>query len=205
MKSIIKKYLPIILLAGLFILATFLSQAYVDFFLRILGQDKLAGGIIYVLGIIVAIVAAPLTSIPFIPILVSVWGVFWTAVLSIIGWILGSIVAFWLARKFGVDLVKRFMDVEKIQKKYVNLPEKKLFLFLLFLRMVTPVDVLSYALGLFTNVSWRMYLITTVLGVIPMTFVLAYLGSLPAMFQLIFFGIGMALGAIYLFLNRKKI
>jgi len=200
-----KKYLPALLIMILFISSTFFAQNYTNFFLKILGEDKMIGGVIYIFGVVIAIVAAPLTSIPFIPILVSVWGVFWTAILSIIGWILGSIIAFWIAREFGVDLVRRFMDIEKIQKKYSNLPEKKLFWLLLFLRMVTPVDILSYALGLFTKISWKMYLVTTIIGVIPMTFVLAYLGSLPVFLQVIFFIAGVIAGLLYLVLNRKNL
>jgi uncharacterized membrane protein YdjX (TVP38/TMEM64 family) len=205
MKKIIRQYASACFVITLFILATFLSQNYTDFFLKILGQDKIFGGIAYVIVTIIATVIAPLTSIPLMPVVVATWGIFWAAVLSSTGWILGSIAVFWIARKFGVKIVKHFIDVEKIQAKYSNFPEKKLFWFLIFLRMVTPVDVLSYALGLFTNVSWRMYLITTIIGAIPMTFVLAYLGSLPVMFQIIFFGLGIVGVAMYLFLNRKKL
>ncbi|MDP1884260.1 MAG: VTT domain-containing protein [Candidatus Moranbacteria bacterium] len=202
-KNIIK-YLPAAAVAALFVGSAFLSQKYTGFFLDILGQDKLVGGTAYVIGVALAVVAAPLTSLPFIPVLVAVWGAFWTAVLSVGGWILGSIIAFWLARKFGTGLVGRVMDIEKIRKTYTDLPEKKLFWLLLFLRMVTPVDVLSYALGLFTGIGWRMYLSTTILGVVPLAFVWAYLGGLPVAFQAFFFSAGAAVGAAYLFWYRKR-
>lgn len=48
-----------------------------------------------------------------------------------------------------------------------------------------PVDVLSYALGLFSNMSHSAFLLATLLGVTPFAFVFSYLGSLPPGFQLI--------------------
>jgi len=35
------------------------------------------------------------------------------------------------------------------------------------LRMVLPVDILSYALGLFSNISFIRYMLATIIGVTP--------------------------------------
>ena len=169
----------------MFLVAGFVSQQYTEFFGYFLGEHRLVGMGAYVLVVILAIVAAPLTSIPFIPIMVTVWGVFWTVVLSIGGWFAGSMLAFWIARKFGAPMVRKLVSLEGQKNLLKNIPESKLFWYLIFLRMTVPVDILSYALGLFTNISGRLFAITTFIGVIPVIILLAKLGTFPIEYQVI--------------------
>ena len=51
------------------------------------------------------------------------------------------------------------------------------FVTIVMLRLVLPVDVLSYALGLFTFVSYSVYIRATLLGVLWFPFALAYMGT----------------------------
>ena len=69
--------------------------------------------------------------------------------------------------------------------------------------MIIPVDILSYALGLFSKIKFWPYVIATFIGVIPVTFLLAYIGSVPFIYQILAFlivGIIILVGLIV----RKK-
>lgn len=197
-----KKYLPALLIILLFIASSFFSQQYNELVVDFASKNKITGTLIYFGAIIAAVTIAPLTSIPLIPILTEAWGVLWTTMISVIGWTAGSMLAFWIARKFGAPIVKRFVAVEKYEKAYKNIPEERLFLYLIFLRIITPVDLLSYALGLFTNINWRMFILSTFFGVIPATFILSYFGTFPAKNQFIIFLIGIILLAIILSVRK---
>ncbi len=51
------------------------------------------------------------------------------------------------------------------------------FVFLVVLHLVIPVDVFSYAIGMFTTVSLRIYALATMVGILWFSFAFAYLGS----------------------------
>ena len=60
------------------------------------------------------------------------------------------------------------------------------------MRMVIPVDVLSYAIGLFSTMSLKSYTLATVIGITPFAFIFAYTAKLPLWLQvcvLIFTGV----------------
>lgn len=179
------KYFSAGVIIIMFLVAGFVSGQYTEFFRYFLGEHRLVGMGVYFLATILAIVAAPLSSIPFIPIMVTVWGVFWTVILSIAGWFVGSMLAFGIARKFGAPVVKKLASIENHQNLLKNIPEKRLFWYLLFLRITVPVDILSYALGLFTHISWRLFAVTTLIGIIPTIILLAKVGTFPIEYQVI--------------------
>lgn len=194
-----------LLVVGLFVLVSYLTQRNVE-----MVRDIISGGgelsiLIYILITIIAIVAAPLTSIPLIPLVVQVWGIFLTGVFSVIGWTIGSLGAFWVARKFGVSIVAKIESLKRIRSIANGVPEKKMFWYLIFLRMTIPVDILSYALGLFTDISWKMFFITTFVGVIPLTFLFSYVGSLPVGAQWPFIVLGVAAVIAFFIFHTRKI
>ena len=51
------------------------------------------------------------------------------------------------------------------------------------LRAIIPVDILSYALGLFSKVDFKTYALATMIGIIPFTVILSYLGTVPLWYQ----------------------
>ena len=74
------------------------------------------------------------------------------------------------------------------------------------MRMILPVDVLSYLLGLFSKVDLKTYTLATFIGVIPFAFILSYIGSLSFAYQLfsLFFGGIIFLILFYKFKKTKK-
>jgi uncharacterized membrane protein YdjX (TVP38/TMEM64 family) len=131
-------------------------------------------------------------------------GSFLTSILSIISWTIGSLGAFWIARKFGASVVSRMESVDKIREVVSKVPKEKMFWYLIFLRTTIPVDILSYALGLFTNISWRMFSLTTFIGIIPATFLFSYVGSLSLQLQIPLVLIGTIVIIYFFNLHIKK-
>ena len=182
MNDKIKSLLGILFIVALFIIVSYFVRQNSELVKTFIG-DGIAGILIYILTVIVAIVVAPISMVPFIPIASTIWGWFYAAVFSIIGWSLGAFAVFFISRKFGVPLVRKFVSFEKINKIEGKIPAEDLFFSIILLRMIIPVDVLSYAISLFTKVDFKTYASATIIGITPFAFVFSYLGVVPFIYQ----------------------
>lgn len=195
--------IEIILIISFFIFFSYLIQTN---FVNI--KDKIGSGfnsmIGYVFVVIISIVVAPISAFPLLPIASQLWGWFIAGILSIVGWSIGSIIAFSLARKYGVELIKKIIPLEKIAKYEKIIPQENVFLSIVFLRMSVPVDLLSYALGLFSRISFGRYALATVIGITPFAFIFAYAGTLPFYYQLAAFLIAIVMILVGLIVLKSR-
>tara|TARA_Y100000034_G_scaffold37940_1_gene46614 strand:+ start:3424 stop:4041 length:618 start_codon:yes stop_codon:yes gene_type:complete len=199
-----KAFLGLLIILVLFILSSYLVRTNIDFVKSLIGNNFI-GILIYILITIIAIVIAPISMMPLIPVASNIWGRIPTAIILIFGWTLGSIIVFWISRKYGVPLIKKFVSLEKINKLESKIPKENLFLDIVLLRMIIPVDILSYALGLFSKVKFKTYFLATIIGLIPFAFAFSFLGTVPFYYQLIgFFVIGLIIVLIHEFYRKKK-
>ena len=202
-----KEILAVAGVALLFVLSSWLVQNNLEAIAGIIGDDGW-GMAIYVLVSMVTIVLAPVATIPLIPIAASLWGGFITGLLNIFSWLVGSMIAFGIARVVGVRFVRKVVSLERLEKVERMIPEKGMFGAIVFLRMVIPVDLLSYALGLFSQVRAGLYFWATLIGIIPFAFILAYAGRIPFTYQLIAILVLLLLAlpglTIYLLIKRLR-
>lgn len=191
-----------ILILIVFVLVSYLLQTNMNFIEENLDLGVF-GVFLYVFITAFATVVAPISAIPLLPVAVFLWGWFYAGILSVIGWTIGSIIAFMVARKFGVKIVQKFVSLEKISYYENFIPKKDLFLGIVLIRIFLPVDLLSYLLGIFSKVSLKTYALATFIGVIPFAFILSYVGSLPMLYQLISLIIG-GIGFLFLYYKFSK-
>jgi uncharacterized membrane protein YdjX (TVP38/TMEM64 family) len=187
-----KSLIELCIIIFLFILFSFIIQKNVKVITSFIGMGVLSM-LVYVLIVILAIVVAPVSAMPLVPVASNVWGWVVAALLSIVAWTIGALLAFIIARRFGVPLVRKFISLEKIARFEAFIPQQNIFWMIVFLRMVLPVDVLSYALGLFSTISVRKYFFATIIGVAPFALVFAYVGKMPFTYQIIALGIAIIL------------
>ena len=193
-----KSFLAAIFAIALFVLVSYYTRQNIELLKELIGND-FRGVFIYILITIFAIVFAPVSMMPLIPLASNLYGVFYAAIINIIGWTIGSFIVFFICRKYGVSIIRKFVSLENIYKWENKIPKKKVFFTLILLRMSVPVDILSYALSLLTKINFKTYAITTIIGIIPFSFVFSYLGTIPLMYQLIGF---VLIGFVVVFLNR---
>jgi len=153
------------------------------FFEALIG-DSLYGKFIYILIAIVGTVIAPISALPLLPAAVGLWGPNMAAVLSTVGWFVGAGIDYELARRYGKKLVEKIVSIETIERFTARISVKYSFTNLLFLRLLLPVDIVSYALGLFTLVGRKLYYSTTLIGIVPFAFIWAYFGALNYKYQI---------------------
>ncbi|MBS3072466.1 TVP38/TMEM64 family protein [Candidatus Pacearchaeota archaeon] len=205
-KSKLNAAISIALIIILFLFVSYLVQTNIDYIRNNLDYG-INGMIFYIIALVISIVFAPVSVVPLIPIASGLWGWQITGLLNIIGWSLGAVIAFLISRKYGVPLVSKLLPIKKLYDFEKYLPEKHLFFVVVFFRMVTPVDGLSYVLGLFTRMSFVSFTLATVIGITPFSFIFAYAGTLNLWYQILFLTIAFLvflLGVLIAYLNYKR-
>lgn len=171
---------------------------------ELIQEQSLQGAFFFITLMFLATVLAPLSALPLVPLVAPLFGPLWTALYAIVGWWLGALVAFLIARYGGKPLLTRFVSIKEIEKMESKIPEHTTFWGLVVLRMVVPVDMLSYALGLLSSVSFRVYAAATLLGIIPFALIFSYGGSALLESNYLFLG-GTVILALCLFLIAWRV
>ncbi|KKQ46170.1 MAG: hypothetical protein US63_C0005G0012 [Candidatus Moranbacteria bacterium GW2011_GWC2_37_8] len=180
-----KNYVSLIVIALLIVVVIFFFMRQDTFqIFRQAVQNNLAwGAMVYILLEMVSIVVVPVTTIVLIPLAVEFFGPFLAAIYSIIGWAAGGALAFLIARKFGRPIVEKLFNIKEVEKYRKYISEDIGFWTVVLLRLLLPVDILSYALGLFSIISFRRYMLATLIGITPFAFIFSYTGQALIMGQ----------------------
>ena len=183
----------IIFLLVLFVVAGYYSSVYEGFLIRSIGQYGILGMALYVVGALIAEIIPSIVFLPLVPVAVTLWGSFLAAILSIIAWTLGSAIIFLLVRRYGHPLVARLLGEGKLKAVVKMLPTHHIFLGVVLMRVALPVDLVSYALGLFNIMSFKAYLAATFIGIVPFAFAFSYFSDTDILFQISAFAAGIIL------------
>jgi uncharacterized membrane protein YdjX (TVP38/TMEM64 family) len=103
---------------------------------------------------------------------------FWLAVpMLLVCWLASALLAYWLAERFGRPLARRLVGTRRLARAE-ELMDKGGAATLLSLRLIPliPYNAICYAAGI-TRVPLVRYAWTTIVGIIPLTVLVAYLGS----------------------------
>ncbi len=179
-----KEIVGILIVIVAFLVVSYFASEYSNLIQNTIWLKGQFGIVLYLIIVIVAIVIAPISAMPLLPVAVTLWGAFFAAIISIVGWTTGAILAFVLARLIGKPIVSKFVDFEKVKKLENIIPETHMFLGVVLLRMILPVDILSYVLGLFSHMPLYSYSLATLIGIAPFAFIFAYSVKLPIYFQI---------------------
>ncbi|OGM24115.1 hypothetical protein A2627_03515 [Candidatus Woesebacteria bacterium RIFCSPHIGHO2_01_FULL_39_28] len=211
-KKILLAFLIIILFLSVIYLihkyALYINPVKIKLLIRSWGP---IGPLIFILISTTTIIFSPLTSFPLLIVSLSLYGYFATTIYTIIANAGGSALNFYLARRFGRPLIKKFVGKEIIKKideftKIAGLDT--LFMARLFGGVVN--DYVSYAAGL-TSMKFKPYIVISVLVNIPSVIINLYLLSKAVTFNFLYialFGIWIYILAIafpiFIFKYRKK-
>ncbi len=180
MSSVMGKWLLVLLaIAGLYGVIQFTSVP------EFLSPDKLSS-LLRDLGVIgpfalmglmtLAVVVSPIPSLPIDLAAGVVYGPFWGGVYVLIGAELGAIISFLIGRALGRDVLSRWLKQDI--SFCVQCSDHHLLGLMVVARLV-PIfsfDIVSYGAGL-TKMSLKAFALATLVGMIPPTFALTYLGS----------------------------
>ena len=141
-----------------------------------IGQHPVLGAGIYVVLVAASVVLLPFSSLPQLPLATQSYGVVTTALLSAAGWWTGCLIAFQIAR-LGRRYLERITSMGAIDRIEDKVPDDIGFGGIVVLRMILPVDVVSFALGLLKRLRFRTYAVASLVGILPFAFVISYAGG----------------------------
>jgi uncharacterized membrane protein YdjX (TVP38/TMEM64 family) len=141
-----------------------------------------------------AVVISPIPSLPLDIAAGAFFGVFLGTVYSVIGAWAGAVISFLISRVIGRQFIERFLG------GHINFctlcSDKVLTKFVFFTRLlpIFSFDIISYGAGL-TKMSLKKFSLATLFGMIPLTFIYNYFGSVLVFGKAVtvFFGLIMVL------------
>lgn len=139
-------------------------------------KHAVLGAAVYVAFVAASVVLLPFSSLPLLPLATRSYGVVLTALLSAAGWWAGCLVAFQVAR-LGRRYVERIAPMEAVDRLEEKVPYDIGFGGIVLLRMILPVDLVSFALGLLKRLPFRTYALASLIGILPFAFVWSYAGG----------------------------
>jgi uncharacterized membrane protein YdjX (TVP38/TMEM64 family) len=141
-----------------------------------IGRHPVLGASAYVVLVAASVVLLPFSSLPLLPIATRGYGVVVAALLSAAGWWLGALVAFELAR-LGRRWLERLVSMHALDRAEARIPGDIGFGGIVLLRLLLPVDVVSFALGLLKRLTFRTYAVASLVGILPFAFIWSYAGG----------------------------
>lgn len=124
----------------------------------------------------IAVIINPIPSAPIALASGAVFGHTWGTIYVVAGAAIGAAGAFWIARLLGQELLVRLFG-EKIMLGWLG--SQNILMALVFVSRLIPFlsfDLVSYGAGLTQIKAWR-FLLATLLGLVPASFLLAHFGG----------------------------
>lgn len=153
------------------------------------------GVLVYISLIALAVIMSPIPGAPLTVAAGAVWGTLLAGIYSVIGGFLGGLIAYFIGKTLGRSAVYALTG----KVIYFTKNRGEIYLgWLIFITRLLPVlsfDLISYGAGI-TGLSLPIYASATLLGMIPSTFFLTYMGTVFQMRKLL----GMILIAIFIIL-----
>lgn len=183
-----KKKITILTLIIIFIVLglIYIIKINPDFFKILSSRDKLQAfindfgplaPIIYVFIQALQVLIAPIPGNVTALVGGALFGLWQGFFLSVLGLLIGSLLAFSLAKTFGRPLVEKFVKKETVDK-YIDVLSSKylVFLFILFLFPFFPDDALCFIAGI-TSISYPLFIIIVLIARPPGMLFTALVGS----------------------------
>jgi uncharacterized membrane protein YdjX (TVP38/TMEM64 family) len=140
------------------------------------------------------------------------FGIWWGALYSYLGNIIGTAIAFFISRRYGRPLVEKIIKKKQLIVYDSFFKEKgKPMLWLAYLFPVFPADIISFVTGL-SDIKWKDFMIIVSIAYIPNMLFLNYFGATlyesgfrgNAIFFALFLGIVVIFSYFYYISLKKK-
>lgn len=134
------------------------------------------GKLIYAGILVLAVVVSPIPGTPLTVAAGAVWSPWTAGIYGTLGVFVGSLLAYFLGRTLGRSLIQALSGKTIHISKHRGESYIGWLLFFSHLLPIAPFDLMSYGAGM-SRLSFPLYAMATLLGTLPGTFLLAYLGA----------------------------
>ena len=148
-----------------------------------------------------AVVISPIPSLPLDIAAGAYFGTIMGTVYSVIGALTGAVISFMISRFLGREFIERFLGGHV---NFCTSCSDKVLTKIVFISRLLPVvsfDIVSYGAGL-TKMSLKKFSIATCLGMMPLTFLYNYSGSILVFGKGLTFVLGIVMVALFFLLPK---
>jgi len=142
----------------------------------VMHAHPVAGALVFVAVSALSAMLAFFSSAMLVPVAVQVWGTAGTAALLWLGWIVGGLTAYGLARLAGRPLVRRLVQGAVLARYEHRVTTRAPLGLVLLLQLGLPSEIPGYLLGLVRYSVWR-YLVALALAELPWAVLTVLLGT----------------------------
>jgi len=157
-----------------------------------LGSQGATGPVLLMLLMVIAVVVGPIPTLPVSATAGLAFGVVTGTVIAATGALIGAMVAFWIARCLGREIIcRKFPDNPVLAR---DGSQQFLTMMILLTRLIPVFSfaLISYGAGVTAISAWR-FALTTFVGMLPMTLVFAGLGNTLQLHPVLTVGAGVAI------------
>jgi uncharacterized membrane protein YdjX (TVP38/TMEM64 family) len=179
-------------------IASYLNPEVIE---KWLSRAGIYAPVVYMVFMAGAVIVSPIPSLPLDIAAGAFFGPFLGTLYSAAGALFGAILSFLIARYLGRELIERFLG------GHINFCKQcsdMLLVKVIFLSRLIPVvsfDIVSYGAGL-TKISLKKFALATFLGMLPLTFIYNYFGSIIVVGQKLTIGFGMIMVILFFLIPR---
>ncbi len=162
--SRILKIILFFVVVGLFVLA-FNVAPFKDFFYtlifwteELMNSQPLLGALVFLLLSAFSAILAFASTVPLVPSALLAWGAPLTFLLLLTGWLMGSVLAYWIGLRFARPNITIFITHEKLNHYEQFISQKTNFWIILLFCLAVPSEIPGYVLGTM-RYSFRRFMI----------------------------------------------
>lgn len=148
------------------------------------------------------------SSVPLVPVAAFMWGAYTSAILLFAGWMLGSVLSYFIARYAGYPIVSKIISQDRLRQYEEKISKRASFLTVLLFRFILPAEIPNYFLGII-RYPFGKYFLASFISELPFAFITAYSGEafIQSDFRsfILWIFAALALLAILFVLFRKRI
>lgn len=144
--------------------------------IQFINQLGFLGKLAYISILALAIVISPIPGTPITVAAGAIWGPLIAGIYGVVGIFLGSLIAYFLGRTLGRTAVQMLTGKTIYLSKHKGEAYLGWVVFVTHCLPIMPFDLVSYGAGL-SRLSFKIYALSTLLGTIPCTFFLTYMGA----------------------------
>ena len=182
----------------LFAAGLWAARHYAEPIQAAVADHAVLGVVVFFATSVVAVLMPVLSNLPLLPVAVQAFGPAPSAAILLAGWVVGAGLSFTLARRARGGVLRVFPSVMRHARVDRLIDPAHRMGSLILLRMTFPVDVLSYALGLFSReTTVRQNMLSTAIGAAPFAVLFAWFPALSGPVQAAVFALSLAAFGLY--------
>lgn len=163
----------------------------------VIAEHPFWGALLFLLLSALSAMLAFFSSTVLVPVAIPVWGKLACALLLWLGWILGGVCSYAIARFWGRPVVRRLTSAKGLARYEERISRHTPFGLVLLFQLAVPSEIPGYVLGL-ARYGLRRYLMILALAELPYAVGTAYLGESLLEQRIVLL---LSLGALAIFLS----